>query len=170
MDKSTSSCSASVQDVKGLLQVICLSVSSKSKTLNALVLFDFASNHYWLSASLARRLDLSGEKIALTLNSFISTDFFSTDLVEITLSADTSSPDYTFIVSAYLKDEINVGTQKVDVPALQENYPYLEPIKPVRYSYSDIEMVIGQDFYHHIHRLIIFMMQTGELHWLFVCR
>ena len=120
-------------------------------------MFDFASNHYWFSASLARRLNLQGKKDDFTLNSFSSTHIFSTaDLVEVTLSADTINPDYTFILSAYVKDEINDGTQKFNIPALQEKYPYLEPIKPVRYSYSEIEMVIGQDFYLHIRPLDYF--------------
>ena len=44
-----------------------LSVLSKSKTDNALVLGDSASNHSWLSAGLARRLNLSGRKVDLNL-------------------------------------------------------------------------------------------------------
>ena len=40
--------------------------------------------------------------------------------------------------------------------ALQEKYPHLEPVNPARYSYSDIEMVIGQNFYYHIRLLDYF--------------
>ena len=60
--KSTSFCSASIQVVEGLLQVIELSVSSELQTDIALNLGCYASNHSWLSASFARRLNLSGKK------------------------------------------------------------------------------------------------------------
>ena len=54
--------SAAIQVVEGLLQVIELSVSSESQTDIALNLGCYASNHSWLSASFARRLNLSGKK------------------------------------------------------------------------------------------------------------
>ena len=71
--------------------------------------------------------------------------------------------DFNFNVSAYVKDEIIVTSQKVDVPVLQENYPYLEPIERVRHCYSDIEMIIGQNFITLYARLIIFNMHIGKL-------
>ena len=89
----------------------------------------------------------------MTLNSFNSTDIIWTELVEVALSADIYNTDYTFRVIAYVKDEINVGSHKVDFQAIQEEYPQLEPIKPVRYNFLDIEIVIGQDFYQHIRPL-----------------
>ena len=70
--KSISSCFAPVQDVKSLFKVIDASVSSKSKTDNALQLYDSASNHIWLS-----------------------TIFVSTEIVKVLLSADKDKIDYT---------------------------------------------------------------------------
>ena len=63
--KSMSSCFAPVQDVRSLFKVIDASVSSKSKTDNALELYDSASNHIWLS-----------------------TIFVSTEIVKVLLSAE----------------------------------------------------------------------------------
>ena len=52
-------------------------------------------------------------------------DITSNELVEVALSADMNNNYYTFRVAAYVKDEIKVGSKKVDVPVLQEKYPSL---------------------------------------------
>ena len=46
---------------------------------------------------------------------------------------------------------MNVGYHKVDDPVLQEKSPYLKPIKPFWSSHSDNGIVIGQNFYQHLH-------------------
>ena len=102
------------------VQVIALSVSSKSKTDNAFVLLVSASNHSWLSGSLVCRLNLPEKKIDLILNSFNSSDFISTAIFEVTLPADKNNTGFTLKVNACLDDEIVVESQKVDISALQE--------------------------------------------------
>ena len=70
--KSTSPCSASPEDVKGLLQAFVPSVSSKSKTDNALVLCDSANDHSSFSVSLARRLNLGPKRLMFRTSTKIS--------------------------------------------------------------------------------------------------
>ena len=119
---------------------------------------------------MARSLNLSGKKLDLTLNNFNSTDIIFNDLVEVTSSADIINIDYTFNVTAYLKVEIKIGSRKVNFPVHEEKYLYLGPMKPVRYSYSDTEMVIGQWFYHHIRPLDYNHDGDGKIQWQLVCR
>ena len=39
---------------------------------------------------------------------------------------------------------------------MQETYPHLAVLDPVRYSYGEIEMILGQDVYHAIRPLEYF--------------
>ena len=84
------------------------------------------------------------------------------ELVEVTIFADINDTDYTFNVIARLEGEINIESQKVDTPALQQSYPHLEPIEPDRYSYSDIKMVVGQVFHRHIRVLGYIQEEEGK--------
>ena len=56
----------------------------------------------------------------------------------------------SFDVSPYIRDTLNVGSDIINVPQLQETYPYLSVLDPVQYSYSNVEMILGQDVYHAI--------------------
>ena len=48
------------------------------------------------------------------------------------------------------RDHIRIGSDSISIPELQEKYPQLAPIKPIHYKYEDVEIIIGQDFYHAI--------------------
>ena len=58
--------------------------------------------------------------------------------------------EYNFELTAFVKDELKVGTDTVNIPPLQSKYPYLAPIKPIVYSYADVDLMIGQDSFHAI--------------------
>ena len=58
-----------------------------------------------------------------------------------------------FSFRAYVKDHIRIGSDSISIPELQEKYPQLAPIKPIHYKYEDVEIIIGQDFYHAIRRV-----------------
>ena len=51
---------------------------------------------------------------------------------------------------------MNVGTDVIDVDALKNSYPHLDPIALRRYSYADVEMILGQDVFHSIRPLAYF--------------
>ena len=68
--------------------------------------------------------------------------------------------EYIFDLAAFVKDELKVGTDTVNIPALQSKYPYLAPIKPIMYSYADVDLIIGQDSFHAIRPEEYFKSET----------
>ena len=71
-------------------------------------------------------------------------------------SADIES-DECFDIEPYLKKYLHVGSDVIDVASLQEVYAHLQPLKPLRYSYAEVEMIIGQDAFHAIRPLEYFV-------------
>ena len=57
---------------------------------------------------------------------------------------------YRFELTAFVKNELKVGRDTVNIPTLQSKYPYLAPIKPNVYNYADKDLTIGQDSFHAI--------------------
>ena len=68
--------------------------------------------------------------------------------------------EYIFELTAFVKDELKVDTDTVNIPALQSKYPYLAPIKPIVYSYADVDLIIGQDSFHAIRPEEYFMNEA----------
>ena len=58
--------------------------------------------------------------------------------------------DFVFPLCAYGKDNIRVGSELINIADLQNEYPQLARIKPTQYTYEDVEVIIGQDYYHAI--------------------
>ena len=56
-------------------------------------------------------------------------------------------------VSPYVRETLNVGSDIIYVKSTQETYPHLAVLDPVRYSYRDTEMILGQDVYNAIRPL-----------------
>ena len=140
----------SQESTKGLLPVASLAVSSDATITNALALCDSASTHSWVSADLLKRLHLVGITDNLTINRFNSTSLMKTHQVSFQVSAETNNSEISFSFRAYVKDHIRIGSDSISIPELQEKYPQLAPIKPIRYKYEDVKIIIGQDFYHAI--------------------
>ena len=69
-------------------------------------------------------------------------------VTDVTVKPIAENTCENFQVSPYIRENLKVGSVIVDVPHLQETYPYLSVLDPVRYSYSNIEMILGQDVYH----------------------
>ena len=80
-----------------------------------------------------------------------------TDVTEKPIAENTCE---SFQVSPYIRENLNIGSDIVDVPHLQETYPYLSVLDPVRYSYSNIEMILGQDVYHAIRPIEYFESES----------
>ena len=57
------------------------------------------------------------------------------------------------MVKPYVRRDLNVGTEVNDVTPLKVLYPQLEPIPLKKYSYGDVEMILGQYFFLCIHPL-----------------
>ena len=140
----------------GLLPVLQLEISSHTDVTTALVMCDYCFIHSWVSAGLAQRLNLTGQKLDILVNGFNSTESAPTQQVEANVSAKFDHHEYSFRVSPFVKDRLSVGSKTIDVIILQDRFPHLQPIKPTVYNYSDVEIILGQDVFHAIKPLEYF--------------
>ena len=69
-------------------------------------------------------------------------------LREFTNSSEANNSDFVFPLCAYVKDNIRIGSELVNIADLQNKYPQLAPIKPTQNTYEDVQVIIGQDYYH----------------------
>ena len=142
---------SSVTDVKGLLQVIELQLfSSSGLDTKALVLCDTACSNSWVAGSLADRVGLHGKALKLTVKGINTEEVVDTRVVEVTVKPREHQDFEPFTINPFDKENLNVGSDIINVQALQETCPHLAVLDPVTYSYKDIEMILGQDVYHAI--------------------
>ena len=132
------------------LPVASLAVSSDATITNALALCDSASTYSWVSADLVKRLRLVGTPVNLAINGFNSTSLMKTHQVSFQTSAETNNSEFSFSFRASVEDHIRIGSDSISIPELQEKNPQLAPIKPIHYKYDEVEIIIGQVFYHAI--------------------
>ena len=142
-------CGTSLMNLKGLMPLINLTLSSNDSETTALVLCDTASSHSCISPELARRLNLTGRKIDLTVNGANCSEDITSEQVDLNVSSE-FDPDISFTVCAYVKNNIYIGSDIINVRRLQEKYSHLEPIDSVEFRYADVEMILGQDVYEYI--------------------
>ena len=142
---------SSVTDVKGLLQVTELQlVNSSGLDTKALVLCDTACINSWVAGSLADRLGLHGKALKLTVKGINTEEVVDTRAVEVTVKPREHQDFEPFTINPFAKKSLNVGSDIINVQALQETYPHLAVLYPVTCSYKDIELILGQDVYHAI--------------------
>ena len=149
---STHTAVSDVHDIelsKGLLPIAKLGVSSVVTSLLTLAFCDSASTHSWVSSSLVNRLGLVGEPVNLSTSGFNSTTVVETQRLKFTVSSEPNNSDFVFLC-AYVKDNIRIGSELINIPDLQNKYPQLAPIKPTQYTYEVVEVIIGQDYYHAV--------------------
>ena len=148
--------SPSYKKLTGLLPLLQLEISSHTDVITALVMCDSCCTHSWVSAALAQRLNLTGQKLDILVNGFNSTESVPTQQVEVNVFAKFDHHEYSFRVTPFVKDSLSVGSETIDVTILQDRFPHLQPIKPIVYNYFDVEMIIGQDVFHAIKPLEYF--------------
>ena len=148
---------SSVTDVKGLLQntELKLTISSGTST-TALVLCDTACSNSWVSYSLAAKLGLQGTTLKLNVNVINTEELIDTKCVQLTVTPHKNQDFEAFTVPPYVKETSNVGSDIIDVKSMQETYPHLAVLITLKYSYGNIERIIGQDVYHAIRPLEYF--------------
>ena len=105
-----------------------------------------------MSNDLAKRLGLHGTALKLTVKGINTEEVVDTKLVELIVTPRDNQAFETFKISPYVKEDLNVGADVINVKALQETYPHLAVLDPVTYCYGSIEMIFGQDVYHAIPR------------------
>ena len=154
---SESSGLPSVIDYKGLLQIVEVQLDSLSSSVKVLALCDSACSHSWISRSLADKLRVKGSATKLTVHGINSQQVVDTETVELKLTPVHSGGSCsTFPVTPYVRDDLIVGNDVIDVDHLKKTYPHLEPIPLSKYSYSNVEMILGQDVFHCIRPLEYF--------------
>ena len=60
------------------------------------------------------------------------------------------------MVKPYVREELYVGNELFDVESIEVLYAHLEPIPLKRYSYGDVELILGPDVFNCIHPLEYF--------------
>ena len=143
---------SSVTDVKGLLQVLKLTNSSVTST-TAFVLCDTACSNSWVSDSLADRLGLQGTALKLNVKGINTEELIDTKVVQLTVTPHKNQDFEAFTVRLYVRETLNVGSDIIVVKSMQETFPHLAVLHPVKYSYGNIKMILGQDVYHAIRPL-----------------
>ena len=142
---------SSVSYVKGFLQVTELQLKSSSdKDTTALVLCDTTCSNSWVSNDLANRLGLHGTALKLTVKGINTEEVVDTKLVELIVTPRDNQAFEPFKESPYVKKDLNICADVINIKALQETYPHLAVLEPVTYCYGIIEMTLGQDVYHAI--------------------
>ena len=145
---------SSVTDVKGLLQVTELKFTiSSGKSTAALVLCNKACSNSCVSDSLAARLGLQGSALKLTVKGINTEELIDKNVVQLTVTPHKDQYFEAFTVRPHVRETLNVGSDIIDVKSMLETYPHLAVLGPVRYSYDDIEMILGQDVYAAIRPL-----------------
>ena len=150
--KVKGTCVTSVLCVKELLQNE-LKLSSNSSSSNSLVLCDSACSHSWVSAQLAEKLNLSSEKLILTVSGINSQQVLTTERVEIVISVINESNSYNFHARPFVKIDLNLESDAMNVSEFKKVYPYLTPVPSLSYQLSDVELILGQECFHAIRPL-----------------
>ena len=88
-----------------------------------------------------------GAELGNLMNGFSSTDSVPTQQTGVNLFAELNNRNYTFRVTPFVNDSLNVDSETNDFPILQDMFPYLQPIKPFFSNYSGVEMVLGPGYF-----------------------
>ena len=147
--------------VKGLLQVVKVEVAAPSKNIQVMALCDTGCTHSWITSRLANELKLEGEPTKLTVKGFNSKREIRTAQVNITLRSVDLKSSVEFTVRPFTKDDLGVGTDEIDLESLKRKFPHLSVVPGNRISYSDVELILGQDIYEAI-RPIEYVKPAGK--------
>ena len=101
-------------------------ISSQTDVTTALVMCDSCCTHSWVSAGLAQRLNLTGQKLDIPVNGFNSTESVPTQQVEVNVFAKFDHHEYSFRVMPFVKDSLSVGSETIDVTILRDRFPHLQ--------------------------------------------
>ena len=144
----------SVTDFKGLLQIAEVQLDSMSSSVNVLALCDSACSRSWISRILAQKL---GIKKVSSKNGINFQQLVDQETVELKLTPVHSKGTCScFPVAPYVRDDLKVGKDVIDVEKMKKISPHLEPIPLSKYSYLNVEMNLCQDVFHCIRPLEYF--------------
>ena len=143
------------------MQVLEVDLEGQSqKRARALVLCNTACSHSWISSELSKRLHLKRTPLNLTVNGISTQETIRTEAVQVKLTPIGENTCSPFELLPYVKENLRVGSDKIDINALQDKYPHLSVLPPKSYDYANVEMILGQDAYHAIRPLEHFEILT----------
>ena len=125
-------------------------VSSDSSSVQTLVPYDGVSTHSWVFAFFAIHLKLVGEPIHTSISGLKAINVLGTQQLKFNVSSEPNKANLSFTMEAYVKDNIHIGTECINMPELQVKYPLLAHTKPLQYNYEEIEVIVGHDYYHTV--------------------
>ena len=112
---------SSLSNVKNLLQVTVLQLKSSSgKDTMALVLCDTTCSNSLVFDDLANRLGLRGTALTLTVKGTNTEEVVYNKFVELIVTPRDKQAFEPFKVSPYVKEDLNVGADVINIKALQE--------------------------------------------------
>ena len=141
----------SITDVKGLPQVTELKLTSSSGTsTTALVLCDTSCSNYWVSDSLQARPGFQGTELKINVKGISTEELIDTEVLQLTVTPHKDHDFEAFAVSPIVRKTLDIVSDIIVLKCMQQTYPHLAVPDPVRYSFGDIEFILGQDSYHVI--------------------
>ena len=124
--------------MKGLPQITEVEVHTSTASVKVVALCDSACSHSWISEDLATKLNVKGLPTELTVQGINSQQVIDTQLVEFKLTpVHSKSSCSTFDVKPYVRKNLHVGNDVIDVDRLKQQCPHLEPVALSKYSFED---------------------------------
>ena len=90
---------------------------------------------------------MQGTHLKLIIHGSNSHETIDKKIVDLTLTpVHPGGSCSAFVVKQYVRKDLNVEAEVIDGESLQVQYPHLEPTPLKKYSYGDVEMILGQDY------------------------
>ena len=95
-----------------------------------------------MAGSLADRLSLHAKALKLIVKGINTEEVVDNRVVEVTVKPREHQDFEPFTINPFVKESLNVGSDIINVQALQETYPHLAGLDPVTYLYENIEIEV----------------------------
>ena len=135
---------------QGGLPVGLIKLTDRDLSLNVLAKCNSGSSYPFVDKSVVSKLQLQGRKASLSVAGIHGSQDVKTEIVPIAVSAHENSRLLT-TVQIYVHEKLMLGDQIVKLRELKDRYPHLRNLPNQSYNLSDVQLILGQDFYD-IHR------------------
>ena len=94
-------------------------MNGSGESCKTLALIDSACTHSCITIGLVKRLSLKGKPVTVTVCGINQQKTIDTDAVDVTIKPIGENTCDPFDVTPYLRDELNIGSDIIDIPRLQ---------------------------------------------------
>ena len=111
---------------------------------------DSGSSISFVDKSVVSKLQLQGQKAALSVAGIHGSQDVKTEIVPIAVSAHEKTRPL-IKVEFYVHEKLKLGDQIVELQELKDRYPHLRNLPDQSYNLNDVQVILGQDCYdiHH---------------------